>query len=74
MYHSFTVYVGDFPSDFCGFDVVRLMLDMEACFAELLAVKGGYPHGLELDPAKIPVIHAVKTGRERDHDATGSGG
>lgn len=61
MYHSFTVYVGDFPADFCGIDVVRLMLDMEACFAELLAATGGYPHGLELDPGKIPLIHRRAT-------------
>jgi len=56
MYHSFTLYVGDHPADFCGIDVVRLMTDMEACFAELLAASGGYPHGIELDHSLIPTI------------------
>lgn len=57
MYSSFVLYVSDAPAMFCGIDVVKLMLDMEVCFAELLAVKSGYPHGLRLKPELIPRIH-----------------
>lgn len=56
MYHSFSLYVGAYPADFCGIDVVRLMTDMEACFSELLSAHGGYPHGIELDHDLIPQI------------------
>lgn len=59
MYGSFVMYVSDFPADFCGIDVVKLLLDMEFCFEELLAASGGYPHGLVLDVEKIPQISKV---------------
>ncbi|MEQ9406634.1 MAG: DUF309 domain-containing protein [Fuerstiella sp.] len=56
MYGSFVAYVSDFAPEFCGIDVDRLLSDMESCFAELLAVKSGYPHGLKLNPDQIPRI------------------
>lgn len=56
MYGSFVLYVSDFPAHFCGIDVVKLMLDMESCFEELLAAKNGYPHGLTLQVDRIPVM------------------
>lgn len=57
MYGSFVMYVSDFPAHFCGIDVVKLMLDMEYCFEELVAAKNGYPHGLTLKTDRIPRIH-----------------
>jgi len=57
MYSSFCVYVSDFSPEFCGIDVARLQQDMEFCLEELLAVSSGYPHGLQLKPERIPVIH-----------------
>ena len=56
MYSSFRLYVGDFEPEFCGIDVRKLMDDMESCFDELLAVSSGYPHGLMLQPERIPTI------------------
>lgn len=57
MYGSFRGYVADFAPTFVGIDVDRLMAEMEICFKELLAVKSGYPHGLTLNPDRIPLIH-----------------
>ena len=57
MYGSFVMYVSDFPANFCGIDVVKLLLDMEHCFEELVAAKNGYPHGLTLKTDRIPCIH-----------------
>lgn len=59
MYHSFSMYVGAYPADFCDIDLVRLMTEMETCFAELLAAKNGYPRGVELNQQKIPQIHRL---------------
>lgn len=56
MYTSFVAYVSDFAPEFCGIDVARLLSDMEHCLADLLAVRSGYPRGLELDPERIPRI------------------
>ena len=59
MYSSFVIYVQDFAPTFCGIDVERLMTEMQCCFAELLAVESGYPHGLTLDESLVPRIHRV---------------
>lgn len=56
MYSSFVAYVADFAPVFCDIDVQKLLSDMEYCFAQLLAVSGGYPHGLKLNPDRIPII------------------
>ena len=56
MYGSFLRYVTPFAPIFAGIEVAKLMGDMELCFAELLAVSSGYPHGIELDVGRLPNI------------------
>jgi len=56
MYSSFRLYVAEFAPEFCGIQVQQLMEDMEFCFEDLLAVSSGYPHGLTLNPERIPQI------------------
>ncbi|MEZ6061544.1 MAG: DUF309 domain-containing protein [Planctomycetaceae bacterium] len=56
MYGSCTCYLRPFQPRFAGIDVQRLLDDMELCFAELLAVERGYPHGVVLKPELIPRI------------------
>ena len=56
MYGSFLRYVSPFAPTFAGIDVRRLMNDMEACFADLLEVSSGYPHGIELNAERLPQI------------------
>ena len=56
MYGSFVRYVSNFAPEFCGIQVQQLMDDMETCFADLLAVSSGYPHGIELKRELLPRI------------------
>ena len=56
MYGSFVRYVGNFAPEFCGIQIGQLLEDMETCFAELLAVSSGYPHGIELQRERLPQI------------------
>jgi len=56
MYGTCVAYLTPFQPDFAGIHVAKLLNDLEFCFAELLAVKTGYPHGLTLDEERIPVI------------------
>lgn len=56
MYSSFRLYVSDFSPQYCRIEVQQLMDDMQHCFEELLAVSGGYPHGLELKSERIPTV------------------
>lgn len=59
MFGSFLRYVSPFAPRFSGIDVQRLMDDMESCFAELLAVSSGYPHGIVLDRQRLPQIRTI---------------
>jgi len=58
MYGSCYAYLQSFEPDFCGVDVSRLLVDLEYCFEELLAVTDGYPHGLTIQQDRIPLIHS----------------
>ncbi len=59
MYSSFVLYVQDFAPEFCRIRVDDLLSDMEHCFEELLAAKGGYPHGLTLPQDRVPQINRI---------------
>ena len=53
---SGTVFEQSFEPVFCGIPVAEFLRDLEACFAELLAARGGYPHGVTLSFDRIPGI------------------
>ncbi|MBL8850392.1 MAG: DUF309 domain-containing protein [Planctomycetaceae bacterium] len=53
-------YLEPFRPQRRGVDVARLIEDLQACFAELLAPHAAYPTGLRLDVQLIPLIHTVR--------------
>lgn len=56
MYGSCVAYLQSFEPVFCGIPVTDLLSDLEVCFAELLAARGGYPHGVTIRADRIPTI------------------
>lgn len=56
MYASCHRYLDPYAPQFIGIDVQRLLNELEFCFEELLAARGGYPHGLTLKTDRIPKI------------------
>ncbi len=56
MYGSCENYLSPFAPCFLGIEVQQLLTDLRACFAELLDVQHGYPHGLTLRSELIPQI------------------
>ena len=59
MYRSCTTYLCPFEPTFARIDVTRLLSELRSCFAQLLATRNSYPHGLKLQADLIPIIHRL---------------
>lgn len=59
MYGSAVRYLAPYAPECLGVNVERLLNDLRLAFAELLQAQDGYPHGVRLDEALIPVIERL---------------
>ena len=57
MYVSCVNYLSPFTPSYVGIQTQQLIDDLTRCFAELMAVKSGYPDHIVIDPERIPAIH-----------------
>lgn len=57
LYESSRKRLERFPAEFLGIDVLRLVIELERCFEELLGAGTTYPAGIELRDELIPMIH-----------------
>jgi len=49
-------YLQPYAPAHAGVDLMTFLEQFEACFAELCKADGGYPHGVCLDPDRIPTL------------------
>ena len=56
---SSRAYMSPFTPVLGRINVERLLLELDACFAELCQPHQAYPNGLTLDSALIPMIHRI---------------
>lgn len=56
LYFSCRKYLSEYASPYEGIDLAKLLAELEACCAELLASNEDFPK-LELDPELLPEIH-----------------
>jgi len=59
LYRSAREKLEQYPSPFMEIDLLRFLLDFEACFQELLDAGDVYPDGVTLVEDRIPVIRFV---------------
>lgn len=59
MYGSAVRYLTPYAPECLGVNVERLLTELRTAFAELLQAQDGYPHGVRLDEALIPVIERM---------------
>jgi predicted metal-dependent hydrolase len=56
LYHSSAKYLSAYRPAYADLDVDKLLKELEACCAEILASTEEYPQ-IEMDPESIPEIH-----------------
>ncbi len=57
MYDSTMRYLTPYKEEWRGLNLLRFREQFTACFQSLLEVQGGYPHGLLIDPERIPKLY-----------------
>ena len=55
LYHTSTAYLQPYAPHYAGLDVEKLLRELEACCAEILASTEDFPK-IEIDPEKIPKV------------------